>query len=70
MNSEWANQQAIRLAARLAKSQDQIGDAWQLALGRPPDAEERAKAQDYLSRSSLERLCLLVFNMSEFMYVN
>ena len=60
----------VRFAGRLAKSADKVGDAWQLALGRPPDADERAHAEDYLKRNSLERLCLLVFNMSEFLYVN
>jgi hypothetical protein len=70
MNSEWTYQQAVRFAARLGASKDPVGDAWQLALGRAPDPAERARAQQYLSRNSLDRLCLLVFNMSEFLYVN
>jgi hypothetical protein len=70
MNGEWSYQQAVRFAARLASSKDPVGDAWLLALGRPPDAAERARALEYLSRNSLDRLCLLVFNMSEFLYVN
>jgi hypothetical protein len=70
MNSEWTSQQARRFAERLGASKDPIGDAWLLALGRQPDADERARAQDYLTRNNLERLCLLVFNMSEFLYVN
>jgi hypothetical protein len=51
-------------------SKDPVSDAWMLALGRPPDDAERARALEYLSRNSLDRLCLLVFNMSEFVYVN
>ena len=39
MNSEWTYQQAVRFAAGIAKSQDPIGDAWQLALARAPDAD-------------------------------
>jgi mono/diheme cytochrome c family protein len=70
MNSEWMYQQAVRFAGRLANSKDTVGDAWQFALGRAPEAEERAKAQQYVARNSLERLCLLIFNMSEFVYVN
>jgi mono/diheme cytochrome c family protein len=70
MNSEWTWQQAIRFAARVAKSSDSVGEAWQLALGRPPEAEERAKAQEYIARNNLDRFCLLLFNMSEFLYVN
>jgi len=70
MNSEWTFQQAARFAARLAKSKDPVGDAWQFVLGRPPEAEERVKADEYVARNSLERLSLLLFNMSEFLYVN
>jgi hypothetical protein len=70
MNSDWTYQQAVRFAARLEQSKDPIGDMWQLALARPPDQAERTRAQEYLSHNSLDRLCLLVFNMSEFLYVN
>ena len=70
MNSDWAYRQAVRFAARIGKSPDPIGEAWRLALARPPDAEERARALDYLARNNRERLCLLLFNMSEFLYVN
>ncbi|MDQ6708370.1 MAG: PSD1 and planctomycete cytochrome C domain-containing protein [Acidobacteriota bacterium] len=72
MNSEWTNRQAERFAARLEKSKDVVGDAWTLALARPPDDAERAKAQEYLAhnQNNLQRLCLLLFNMSEFLYVN
>ena len=70
MNSEWTSDQATRFAKRLAASNDLIGTAWNLALGRPPDSEERNKAQQYLTRNGPERLCLLILNMSEFLYVN
>jgi hypothetical protein len=70
MNGEWTSQQAVKFAARLAGSKDAVGDAWLLALGRAPEADERARAQQYLSRNSMDRLCLLIFNMSEFLYVN
>jgi hypothetical protein len=70
MNSEWTGQQAVRFAARIARSSDPVGEAWQSALGRPPDAEERAKAQEYIRHNNLDRFCLLLFNMSEFLYVN
>ncbi|MES1258172.1 MAG: PSD1 and planctomycete cytochrome C domain-containing protein [Acidobacteriota bacterium] len=70
MNSDWTYQQAVRFAARLGKAKDPVGEAWRLALGRAPEAEERAKAEEYVSRNNLDRLCLLIFNMSEFLYVN
>ena len=42
------------------------------ACVRPPARaeEERKTALDYLARNSLPRLCLLMFNMSEFIYVD
>jgi hypothetical protein len=75
MNSEFSVAQAEQFAARIRK---QAGDdpeaaveaAWRLALGRTPSAEERRTALDYLGRNSLSRLCLMIFNMSEFMYAD
>ena len=43
---------------------------WRLAFGRVPTGKERQTALDYLRRNSLPRLCLLMFNMSEFIYVD
>jgi len=72
MNGEWTERQARRFAVRISKSADPIGDAWRIALARPPEPEERGHAQEFLERNHNElwRLCLLIFNMSEFLYVN
>jgi hypothetical protein len=70
MNSQWAWQQARLFASRIASSSDPIAQAWRLALGRSPEPDEREKAQEYVSRAGLDRLCLVIFNMSEFLYVN
>ena len=35
-----------------------------------PTESEQKMALDYLQRNSLPRLCLLMFNMSEFIYVD
>ena len=43
---------------------------WQAAFGRAPTADEKAKALEFLAANSLPRLCLLMFNMSEFLYVD
>ena len=75
MNSEFSMKQAEQFAARIQK---QAGDnpeaaieaGWRLAFGRAPDATERETALDYLRRNSLPRLGLLMFNMSEFIYVD
>jgi hypothetical protein len=70
MNSDWTYQQAVRFAARVGKASDPVGEAWRLALGRAPDTEERTRASEYLTRNNLDRLCLMLFNMSEFLYVD
>jgi hypothetical protein len=70
MNSEWMNRQAERFAARIRDAADPVDRAWRLALGRAPDSEERRKAKEVVERQGLSRLCLLIFNMSEFVYVD
>ena len=75
MNGEFAVAQAAQFASRIKK---QAGDSpeaavesgWRFAFGRLPTSQERQTALDFLRRNSLERLCLLIFNMSEFIYVD
>jgi cytochrome c553 len=75
MNSDFSAAQAERFASRIRNeagdNQDASVDvAWRFAFGRTPTAEERQTALDYLRRNSLQRLCLLIFNMSEFIYAD
>jgi len=75
MNSEFSNTQAKGFAERIRKQTGSdpaasVNAAWQIALARPPREDERATARDFLQRHSLERLCLLLFNMSEFLYAD
>jgi len=75
MNGEFAVTQAEQFAARIKKAagdspEAQVESGWKMAFGRAPDATERQTALDYLGRNSLPRLCLLIFNMSEFIYVD
>ncbi len=75
MNSEFmtaqAEQFASRLKAKYGDSPQALVDAgWRIAFARAPSAEERDKAIQFLSKSTLPRLCLLWFNMSEFLYVD
>jgi hypothetical protein len=75
MNSDFSMAQAEKLAARINKTAGDNPEAfvetgWRLAFARTPTTEERATALDYLSRNSPQRLCLLMFNMSEFIYVD
>jgi hypothetical protein len=74
MNSSFSTTQAAEFAGRIRQTatddESAVETAWLLALGRAPSDSERATAMDYLSRNSLERLCLLIFNMNEFVYVD
>jgi hypothetical protein len=76
MNSEFTMAQAEQFAARIKKQQAgdapdaSVETAWRLAFGRPPADDERQIALDYLGKNGLARLCLLIFNMSEFIYVD
>jgi Protein of unknown function (DUF1553)/Protein of unknown function (DUF1549)/Planctomycete cytochrome C len=75
MNSEFTQAQAEQFAARLRKLNAEspeawVENAWLIAFGRAPSAEERRTAEDYVKRNSLARLCLLIFNMNEFIYVD
>jgi hypothetical protein len=75
LNGETTVAQADQFAVRITKIAADDADAgvtaaWRLAFGRTPTANERQTALEYLRRNSLSRLCLLVFNMSEFIYVD
>jgi hypothetical protein len=75
MNSEFSVAQADKFADVVLKEsgndpEAQVNDAWHRAFGRMPKDDEKKLALDYLSRNSLPRLCLLIFNMSEFIYVD
>ncbi len=75
MNSETANEQAAAFAASLHAEHGVdrdawITDAWHRALGRAPDDAERTEALAFLESQSLDRLCLLLFNLNEFIYVD
>jgi hypothetical protein len=75
MNGEFINQQAERFAGRLRREagdapEMQVERAWRLALGRAPDPSEKLHAVSFLRQSGLPSFCLLVFNLSEFLYVD
>jgi len=74
MNGEFFHEQAKVFAARLGKwsagAGAQVDQAFRLALGRGPSAEEHSRAVEYVERSGLQKLCLLLLNLSEFLYVD
>jgi hypothetical protein len=75
MNGESTVAQADHFATRIKKLAGDdpaaaVETGWKLAFGRTPTATERQTALEFLQRNSLPRLCLLIFNMSEFIYVD
>ena len=49
---------------------ERVAAGYRLTMGRAASADEIARAVAFLEKSSLERLCLLWFNLSEFLYVD
>jgi hypothetical protein len=77
LNSEFMETQARNLAARLQEAHPQDRDAWvrtgwELVLGRDPSLEEKEKALAFLNTGSseLDKLCLVLLNMNEFLYID
>jgi hypothetical protein len=75
MNSAAAMEQASAFAASLRKDHGDnraawVDAAWLRALGRVPGDAERAQALEFLGGQGLDRLCLLLFNLNEFIYVD
>jgi hypothetical protein len=81
LNDQGVLSAARAFAARITKKAGTdpdaiIGEAFELALGRPPDTEERAAMRDFLDRHAGKRdeaivdLCHSLLNLSEFLYVD
>src|SRR5450759_4873585 len=73
MNDEFVLNQARLFAGRLreaapADAAKQIGLAYEIALSRPPSAEERRVALEFLGRHELEDFAHVVLNLNEFLY--
>jgi uncharacterized protein (DUF2267 family) len=85
MNNRIAYEQASQFAARLTREHadqpaKQIRAAWRLALAREPSFDELQESERLLDRlasapggtrsDALTQLCLAVFNLSEFEYID
>jgi hypothetical protein len=81
LNDQGVLSAAKAFAARVTKTAGTdpdavIGTAFELALGRPPDTEERAAMRNFLDRHAGKReevvvdLCHSLLNLSEFLYVD
>jgi len=61
---------AQRLAAERSTLAEQIARAMQLTCGREPTAREQAEMEAYAREHGLPNLCRVLFNLSEFVYVD
>jgi hypothetical protein len=84
INGEFSLEQGEAFAASLKKQYGDrpeawVQAAWRRALGRAPAAEEQQKALEFVAShqgssahtaSGLTELCLMLFNMNEFVYLD
>jgi hypothetical protein len=79
MNSEFMMRYAARLAARATgharSDEERVASAWNFVLQRPPTASELQRSLGFLrdggsSDAALTRLCLVLFNLNEFLYTD
>jgi hypothetical protein len=73
-NSAFIARQCEHFATRLEREASgvdaQVKRAFELALCRPPTAEEVTEFADYARRHGLANTCRLLFNSNEFIFVN
>ncbi len=71
LNGSTSNPLAAAFAARLTKEAgtEQVALAFRLAAGRPPSAEEKRLAVEFLAQHSLKEFALALFNLNAFLYV-
>ena len=74
LNNRFVVAMAQHFAARVRTTHDeidqQIQTAFQLALGRAPNAEELKLLTNYTVTHGLENCCRVILNLSEFQYVD
>ncbi|MFO0969467.1 MAG: DUF1553 domain-containing protein [Gemmataceae bacterium] len=74
LNNPFMVEQAEFLGQRISKIRPelpgQIDTAYRLALGRPPDAEEKSQLIAYARRHGLANACRVLFNVNEFLFLD
>jgi hypothetical protein len=61
---------AQRLESEATDRDRQIDRLFALALGRPPNSDERVAVDHYIQRYGLANTCRLIFNLNEFTFVD
>ena len=74
LNNPFVLKQCEHFAARLQKLAPdvpgQIDAAYRLALSRPPNVAEKERLAAYASKHGLANACRVIFNSTEFMFVD
>jgi hypothetical protein len=75
LNNAFVEHYAERFAARLQRERlddqtAQLRRAYGLALARQPTDEELTYGQQFVARHGLTQFCLVLFNASEFLYID
>jgi hypothetical protein len=74
LNNEWILNQARRFADRIATEAPtgpdaQVDRAYLIALSRPPSADEKRVALDFLAKNTLNDFAHVLLNLNEFIYL-
>ncbi|MGI8990764.1 MAG: PSD1 and planctomycete cytochrome C domain-containing protein [Bryobacteraceae bacterium] len=69
MNDEFVLRQAKLFADRVKEAASPVDAAYEIALSRPPSAEERALAMKFVQTQGLEGLTHVLLNLNEFLYI-
>jgi hypothetical protein len=74
LNNPFVLKQCEHIAERLQKltpeQTKQIDAAYRLALSRPPTTDERQRLADYAQKHGMVNACRVLFNSTEFMFVD
>jgi hypothetical protein len=75
LNNSFILRMADRFAERIRReaggeSAQQVAAAYRLAYTRPPNDEELARADRFVTRHGLPALCRVLLNSNEFLYVD
>ena len=74
LNNPFMVRMAEHFAERITplgtNNADRLAAAWRIAFGREPETEELAPLVGYADRQGLPNACRLIFNMSEFVFVD
>jgi hypothetical protein len=69
-NLEMSKQFSRRIKDHSDDQRDQISYAFQLVTARKPNAFELDHLNDYANTHGLENLCRVLFNLSEFVFID